>query len=127
MKILIIFFPILLFCGCASLPPGEAPQGEIVRNQMPDRFTPAEAAEYLKVKFSVAMMQFFPGRDFRTVGDRATAAAAAAAGMEAVDMAGCRISPDAGVVLRTCSDGKVWYAVIEENGRAVWQEKFILK
>lgn len=127
MKRWFLLLPVLLFGGCISLPPGEAPQGAIVKNQLPDKFTPDEAAEYLKVNFSVAMMQFFPGRSFWVTGDSATSAAAGSAAQEAVDMAGCTISPDADIVLRTYRDGNIWHAVIEEKGKTVWRKKFILK
>lgn len=119
---------LLLICaGCESLPDGEPPQGDIVTNQVRTLYSESEAADYLATRFSIFMLENYPGSAVVCDADAETLSGALYALQESYHLAGTHQEMEADLRLYTRFDNGKWRIALLKSGIPLWEEFLIVR
>lgn len=113
--------------GCAGLPEGEPPTGDIVENPRIADYDRFSATETLATELAMFLLSEYPGREIAVNADAATCAAAEYALREGAALAGVQRAPTAELILISQAAPWGWSFMLQQSGNTVWQREYKLK
>lgn len=118
---------IIAFSGCESLPEGDPPEGEIVHNELRKVYSESDAADYLATRFSLFMLENYPGAAVVCDADAATLQCALLALRESSYLSGTHQEMEADISLFTRASDGVWIVSVRKSGVPLWEETLVVK
>ena len=130
MKRALLVLPVVwavIFCGCESLPEGDPPAGVLVENTLREVYSEADAADYLATRFSLFMLENYPGAAVVCDADAATLHGALYALRESSYLSGTHQEMEAEISLRTRAAEDAWVISVRRSGFPLWEEVLVVK